>query len=252
MRDYVNSFHTEFLEQRDKTSGVYTKKDFLETFCRVVLETGIYQHSEQMVYNPKQSLFLSTICVNIDKSFRQSFDSRYVEEQIIKKDKGDRERIGFLDSVRLRNRCNPKSDMKNCPFDKLFPGLFDTLMNDYSNIRLANVYGVTQVDDGSASTKKKMARQLVNEYFGRKRNEDKKEREPINKEFEFCGEPCRYPKTENLLFKFFKNAYKLAKNTQMVDFDQVIETAIKGESGLCPDVPIQQNMIYCGLMSSRG
>ena len=122
---FITAFSTLKIDQLNKTN-------FVEAFCKTAYAVGSFESDGNLSYDPDQSAFLTIACNKQD-------DLTAIFNKGVK-------RNSFLTNVITRSQCDG-DDLSYCPFDKLFPSIYQALTNDYSNIRMANVYGVTSPTD---------------------------------------------------------------------------------------------------------
>lgn len=187
--------------------------DLITVFCTTLLTmpdlVDVWGSYTQM-YDPKQSLFLFSMCTNIDPEFSHYFPYLFNNDgQYFKK-------YQFSWFAMSMNNCDPTKSMISCNFSTHFPDIFQRLINDYVNIKQADVYGLktkkywewdkTSLDDQANAF-------LQDRFFGIKF---------CDKEWEIDGE-CRYPKSLREMKSYLRKAEKLYNEVEIVDYDQIFE-----------------------------
>ena len=167
-----------------------TKRNLLEHYCDTLLWTvpapdwnitdnsmfTLYRDEEAFRFDPRTSIFVYTLCVNIDEAWDGvTYDTNYTYSKrdydkdifneltytlwtskslqpvavrdLVSIEKDDLNRAWWIpDQQRLDDEwtfhpCNPKTNMQGCKFSTLMPQLFRTIMNDYTNLKQASVMG---------------------------------------------------------------------------------------------------------------
>jgi hypothetical protein len=192
-------------------------------------------------YNPKQSLFVYTLCVNMDKapghtSYKDQFkaDSDFDIEAFLKDDITDLNDIwnipsqDSLDTNSSYHACDPKTSMGNCNFTNFLPDIYQTIMNDLSNIKLASIYGY-KYDGNDTVDREKAIQEFAQAYFHDKEKPETtcnaSDRHYLRKEQmqDNSSVHCSHPKTYQYLDEMIKSAGKLMKKTDFLDGKSIME-----------------------------
>ena len=155
------------------------------------------------LYDPRQSLFVYSLCVNIDelsngrkildekyvyRNYKREFDTisytplwaslkmnDYIKEDVdFNVDIWQIPRQSSLDADFAYSDCNPTTSMQPCNFATFLPKIFSTVMNEYSNMKLWSVYwyqqlaveDVEQLWNNQDPAIKAAVEQFARTYFG--------------------------------------------------------------------------------------
>ncbi len=238
-------------------------------------------------YDPRQSLFMYVLCVGVDEknNGRKIAGEPYkyrnykkVFESISYEDDGGKiappkitdilrdERTTKFDFNKVRwladqstldaddndgEECDPATTMQGCQFTEFAPKIFNTIMNDYGNLKLAAIYGYIYGD--SEEQVDKSIEAFSNAYFGVDKEIDKdgpcNDLSVIylsNQELEWDKKQCQHPKTYSMLKQTLLSAKRLAEDTVLLDPKKLLE------EGTCDDrYNTTNNLLKCSL-SNRG
>lgn len=186
------------------------KRSLILHFCDTVLHkehakdgNTLEIQYQNYIYDPKQSLFVYTLCVNIDEQskgkkilnkpyvyrwYKDVFDeiaytpswvsfktSDYIKEDVdLNVDVWQIPSQGRLNSEQAYHACNPADTMQACSFANFLPDIFATLMNEYSNIKLWSLYGyqmikaeqVDQLGNTQDPALQEVVKQFSRTFFG--------------------------------------------------------------------------------------
>jgi hypothetical protein len=158
------------------------KRSLILHYCDVVLHkehakdgNSLEMQYQNYTYDPKQSWFVYSLCVNIDeqskwrkileksyvyRNYKKDFDaisyspfgvelkmSEYIKEDVdLNKDIWQIPKQAHLDDKTAYHACNPVTSMQWCNFSNFLPDIFATIMNEYSNIKLGSLYGYQMIE----------------------------------------------------------------------------------------------------------
>lgn len=244
-----------------------TRRGMILHFCDVVLD--VYKDGKlaqpsfsygNMSYDPKKSLFVYALCVNMDKapehsSYKDAFKPTdgFDIQKLIKQDITDLNDIrnipsqDTLDGGSSYHGCNPKTSMGDCNFTNFLPDIYSTIMNDLSNLKLASIYGY-KYDHNKKEDREKAIADFAHTFFHDPEHPEiacnDKATHYINKEQLSDGksEHCSHPKTYQYLDEMIKSAWAVVKKTAYLDGKSIMESA-------CEDP--NKNPLLCA-MSSTG
>lgn len=256
----LNSMVDLLYERQDTT---WLRRNIILHFCDTVLQTREDANMTEVVrdkwayrYDPKQSLFVYSMCVHMDEVWKGRTivkeKYRYRDYQKVfwevnsfwKLEQGttllqlmaklwwipDQDR---LDSESAYTACNPATSMQNCRFSRFAPVIFQSIMNDYSNIKLATIYwfryplfewedAITQsIDDFNAS------------YFG----DLAQPTTPCNEEgigyiwkewLEWDQRHCLHPATYKELEETIKSSEKIMNKVVFLDTEALFTVESEG------------------------
>lgn len=284
------------------------KRELISQFCDTVLQvwrwtnvSWVAYRYQDFVYDPKQSLFVYALCVNIDEAnkglemlykpkskknptwpswqqfdqlmggesssswyepypyrgYKKLFDDLTYEENGVSFTLSDYLRDGIelnqiwgiplqagldAENTLVSSRCNPKTSMSFCNMAGLLPTIFSHILNDYTNIRLAALYGYQFVEqstsDGKDGLKRQKAVQKFSQtYFG----DDLVDGawSSVRDLMMPCNDPdiwylypsdvegsnakhCSHPKTYALVEWTIKSATKLLKKAEFLDGEKIM------------------------------
>jgi hypothetical protein len=195
-------------------------------------------------YNPKQSLFVYTLCGNMDKvsghpSYKDQFaaNADFDITAFLKDDITDLNDIWnipsqeSLDANSAYHACNPKTSMGNCNFTNFLPDIYQTIMNDLSNIKLASIYGY-KYDGNKKEDREKAIQDFAISYFHGEKIEtacNASDRHYLRhtQMQDNASVHCSHPKTYQYLDEMIKSAGKLMKKTDFLDGKSIMELACK-------------------------
>ncbi len=238
-------------------------------------------------YDPRQSLFMYVLCVWVDEKNNGrkvgSEDYKYRDyksefESITYKDDGgevvppnltellkeewtsdfDFNDIRWLPDQSVLDaddndgeQCDPGTTMQWCQFTEFAPRVFNTIMNDYGNLKLAGIYGYIYGESEEQIDKSIEA--FSQAYFGIDPKIDKDN--PCNdgsiiyltdKKLEWDKEHCSHPRTHSMVKQTMLSAKRLTEDTVLLDGKKLLE------EGDCTDrFNTTNNLIRCSL-SNRG
>lgn len=247
-------------------------------FCDTVLGTRPGWPDENMkhacfthdtfTYDPRQSLFMYSLCVNVEDknnlgSKKEWKEKRfevwdfawkdYVEEGL------DLNEIWWipsqdkLDAEVARDACNPKTTMQACNFSTFLPNIFKEIMNVYSNMKLANLYSYKYLlNDESEADREKHITDAIKEfsesYF------KPPARSPNSPSDNECGEEwvtyiskpdskwdkkhCTHPSTYDMMESTILSAAKLIENIEWLKADEVM-------TNVCYPKDASQQLLWC-------
>jgi len=186
-------------------------KDLIFVFCNTLLTSpdlvGIGGSYKQM-YDPKQSLFMFSLCTNINPDFSQYFPYIFNNDgQYFKK-------YQFSWFAMNMDTCDPTKSMVSCDLSTHIPDIFQRLINDYVNIKQADVYWLKTKkywEDDKTSLDDQANAFLQDRFFGTKF---------CDTEWEVDGE-CRYPKSLRQMKSYLRKSEKLYNEVEIVDYDQI-------------------------------
>ena len=147
---WINSFY-------DKLQGTpRSKKDLLKMFCSASASDANWFLDENglLYYAPKNSLFLSTLCVPLLWEDTIIFEHDDLLQDSILDNDSPR---SFM--WKIPGSCDPEGEMHDCDLSKLLPILFAAAMNDHSTMSMA-WWVLTAEDD------EKIVEGFSNKYFG--------------------------------------------------------------------------------------
>lgn len=201
-------------------------------------------------YDPRQSLFVYSLCVNMDKRaewpwYEKEFDVTYpdkstvVLKDLIKKDLDLNTVWGIpqqsqLDADSAYHTCDPawndgKASMQWCKFSSFAPHILETVMNDYSNLMLAALYWLKY------GTEKEDRERAIHEFATVHFKWDAQDPDaPCNDPtvdylqntpytLEWDKKHCSHPQTYKMLDQFLEGVWHLTQKTIILDAKKTFE-----------------------------
>lgn len=245
------------------------RRNIISHFCDAVLHKKdlVWQKNlgytyfipDNVLYEPRQSYFVYTLCVNLDEksqwlefssepyiyrnykdvftnvSYDHSTDvislADYIKEDIELNTIWWIPQQSSLDALTAYSPCNPKTSMQACNFSRFLPDIFMKIMNDITNLKLAAQYGYNYFadEDDPATTEEKEARALkefADSYF----NEYSDPLAPCNDPqyhylypdaLEWDRAHCSHPKTAEYLLNIIRWTRRLVKKTVLLDANKI-------------------------------
>jgi len=299
-----------------------TKRQLILHYCDVVLQslegTNLKNRSftyDNYLYDPRQSWFVYALCVNIDekskwreilwekykyRNYKKQFEkitypgvpkqlnmSDFAKENLDLNEIREIPAQPKLDGQQAYTPCNPVESMQACQFSRFLPKIWTTIMNDYSNLRLASLYWykfleAPAVNANSPSSQidpeelKQAVRAFSDAYFGDKQLDNEGNpigdpQSPCNDEATWYLNPtdvegnkkhCSHPKTYLFVEWTIKSALKLIEKTKLLDGGKVLQMeckepnrqlmacwfAVHGNAVLRDDMKVFQNMLLNELL----
>lgn len=266
------------LNQQETTK---MKRSLILHYCDVVLHkehakdgNSLEREYTNYTYDPKQSLFVYTLCVNLDeqsknrkilgktytyRNYKKEFDDiqytnpsvSFALNDIIKEDVDlnvDLRQIPkqeSLDGEQAYSPCNPVTTMQGCNFSTFLPDIFETLMNEYGNIKLWSLYGYQMIKAEQVDTLwntqdpafKKVVARFADTFFwddlvDKAGNAaDDKTMPCMDSTITYLdsSDPvgqsahCSHPKTYEFVATTLKSAKKLIDKTVLIDAKKLME-----------------------------
>jgi hypothetical protein len=209
-------------------------------------------------YDPRQSLIMYTLCVNLDetsqwrkilwidyqyRNYKEIFEEvEYPESRqpvsldVTRMWKDDIEhnqvwgipRQSALDWWTAFSWCNPAHTMQACDFSWLMPRIFKNIMNDYTNIKTASIYWYMFQFDEDPEWLDKAVTAFSHSYF----------KDPIslnapcnyrdmpylsNTSTEGMSRQCSHPETRKLLENYIKSAESFIEMLKFLDHEWIMD-----------------------------
>lgn len=209
-------------------------------------------------YDPRQSLFVYALCVNMDKrdtgeKYKPEFEVTYpwdittTLKDMIKKDL-DLNKIWWiptqaqLDADTAYSSCDPKwsdgkASMQACNFSAFAPHILETVMNDYSNLILAALYGYKY--GKNKDERKKAIHEFSMTHF---KGDAADPQAPCNDPtvdylqdtpytLEGDKKHCSHPQTYKMVDQLLQGVAQLTEKTDMLDAKEVFKLDCKDRQG---------------------
>lgn len=266
------------LNQQETTK---MKRSLILHYCDVVLHkehakdgNSLEMQYQNYTYDPKQSLFVYTLCVNIDeqskwrkileksyvyRNYKQEFDkisydpsgvelklNEYIKADVdLNVDLRQIPAQASLDGEQAYHACNPVTSMQGCSFANFLPDIFETIMNEYSNIKLWSLYGYQMIKpdivDQLGNTQDPAFQEVVarfsktffwDDLFDKTGKYVGDPKIPCNDATTIYLDPndpegqsmhCAHPKTYEFVATTLKSAKRLIDKTVLIEAKKVLE-----------------------------
>lgn len=209
-------------------------------------------------YDPRQSLFIYALCVNIDEESKWREISW--EEHIYRNYKEVYEEVEYseswvpvkLDVTKMRkddiklnelreipeqvslnaesaySSCDPVKTMQSCNISSIAPVIFKNIMNEYSNIKLAAIYWYKTEWDSDSEKLDEAVKKFANNYFGDPQDPNA----PCWEEWmtylhkddsTWKAKHCNHPETHKELEETIKSAQRLIEKLKYLDHEKIMD-----------------------------
>lgn len=181
----------------------------------------------KFLYSPKKSLFVYFICSSFEDAWYE-FDEKindYIQAWV------DIESIWWLwDSM----WCDFDWNMASCKFSALMPELFATIINDYSNLKLINIFWWI----GDNKDYEQMIKEFSNRNYGSWTLCGSQDNFYLNPEKidDDKNNFCSHPKTYKLLNDYIKDFNALKKDMKVLNPESFDGSCYKGSNTLDQDL----------------
>ncbi len=234
-----------YLQSNNKQ--IKTQKYLILSYCNAVLNTPIPllvgKDQLQFMYDPKQSLFVLSLCMTVAPSYDRYFpylqneDGKYYKKYHLK---------DFGMPVYSWSNCNVIGNMNNCDLPKYLSKDFNQIINDYINIKQANILWVESphFNENKGIKLEDQANDLMKLRFY--------DELLCDSNWEKDG-ACNYPKTMEIIKWYIRQSAKLIKKSKVVAYDQIVWDAkdpkkIEEECGIWAKSSWKYNILMCGLL----
>jgi hypothetical protein len=192
------------------------------------------------IYDPNQSVFLNILCKNVWTNYGGVYDS------ILKKKTFENFKIYDYtlwdeeDEVESSiDNCNYKqSNMNGCDLSKFLPKIFDSLMNDFFNVRHASIFWITSYDDNFDKVQVANSYSLKNFPWLASQSKYKLSEGICSSNTDYYKKTCKYLKN------YIKSVRKLINKTEVLD----IKVLWSNSDGIDCDNNFAENILYCWLL----
>jgi hypothetical protein len=217
--------------------------------------SNICFENDGFLYDPRQSLFVYSLCTNMDKrsdipqhigKYKDHFWILYPDRDApvdIREFVQDVDMNTLwwipqqwtLDNPLIKHTCDPKwplgkNDMQSCNFSRIIANIIETVLNEYTNFWTAAIYGFRYGPE--EEQREKAIKEFVERHFN---GDITDPNSPCNdpdiqyiqkspSTFEGDKAHCWHPKTYKMLDDTIKWAYNLIKNAKIIDKKKVYET----------------------------
>ncbi len=180
-----------------------TTKQIIQTYCSALQEHPSFA-GEDFVYASQQSAFVFLLCSHVHTvSFDEDlwFSSQRFFQWTSSATNKWIFRVSSFSGMGISNpECSTMTNMNGCDLSKVLPPLFTTLLNDYTNLKEASLYGVTDV-----SSDKETIVGLVNGFAA----------QYFTPGTVVCGDGSRYPKTCRVMQNYLRSAVSTFANVKL-------------------------------------
>ncbi|MCX6824490.1 MAG: hypothetical protein NT085_05195 [candidate division SR1 bacterium] len=205
-------------------------KNLLVNYCTAVLGSSSFIQNN-FLYDAKQSAFVHLLCRNMN------MPSPYFKDDYFKRTSfAD---LGFTDiTVDTIDLCNPSSFDNDCDLSVNIPNLFNSIMNDYVNMKQPNLYGMIAESDKDDDMKNQI-NIFSSGYFDG---------------VQICGaNETRYPTTCKMMQGYIKNVRNVLSDVSIFSTTGVLEMSkLKAKTVSCDSITETTDIFYCGLYGEKG
>lgn len=213
--------------------------------------------NDKYKYDPRQSLFVYAMCVNIDetskgrkiantdyiwRNYKEVFEKVTYDESVdspeLQVDKYWKDDVQFndvrgipsqssLDADSAFSTCDPAKTMQSCNFSSIMPTIFKNIMNEYSNIKLASIYWYTRERESNPNILDDAVLDFSQKYFGDPAIDFApcwvKGMSYLNSEStDWKTQHCNHPETNKELKETIKSAKRLIDKLQFLDHERML------------------------------
>lgn len=217
----------------------WTKKGVLQRFCKAIYDSDVlkmwfinHDSSYDALYRPDQSLFLLSVCSAVG-------DSTQAADPAIK---------DLIKTLKWQNlspsyssNCSVDWDMNGCAFQNLFPEVFASIINEYSNIKVAGVYGYRGDSTPDA------LKQFSDKYFGVNVCPNNVIYLSQSYQTDISTNECGHPQTAATLAQYIRQAKSLISSTIILDAKKLVAASSQQD---CNSVVPGYVPLLCAFMIS--
>lgn len=237
--DFVSLFSKELNSLNSKPENI---KDLIINFCTTIYTNAGFVNWNYN-YNPKKSVFLAILCTNGwgDSDFKLSD----------KKEESDLKKFifsGFTNDDLCDVSQSP--DMNDCKLFKYLPDIFDTILNDYFNIKQASVYGLKtkKFEDKSLDLQ---VNEFMYQYYSLVDKDLNSLAEVGKPTTLLCSDKSPYPETCKIAKKYIQNANKLVSKIDIINNDVVFKNKEDYTCDFTEKNFLRYNLLTCGLYGEK-
>lgn len=205
---------------RNEENNLQVKR-LISSYCSAVLNSPAFT-GNGFVYNAQQSAFVHLLCKNMgmpSSYFAQEEDyfkrSSFVE-------------LWFQDITSDQiDLCAPGAFSNDCDLATHIPKLFNSLMNDYVNMKQVNLYGLSENFEVDSDIEEQI-NTFSSGYFAG---------------IQVCETtPRSYPKTCSMMKWYIKNVRNILSDVRILN-----ASGILAHSAVCTQTSLTGDIFYCGL-----
>jgi len=225
------------------------KKFIISHFCDKVLASDAFVYNDGFYYNPRQSLFMLTLCSETMDDYENVFQGNFIFESEEKSYMSGH----YLEKFALSRSwsCNPNVwFMGKCDLFNVVPDMFDRIIGEYVSLKHAGIYGLQTDKTDNWITEEEQANVFSEKWFSLKLCE--------------LDEECLYPNTMKRMKNYLRQSRRLLGSVKFVNYDNILAEARvdvdKANSPpaseyLCTEPQKQKkdisyNIVMCGLYTT--
>ena len=214
-----------------------------EQFCTMVSAAKCTHDGN--LFDANQSVFTTLLCDNVWMGELFTGIVRIWEESVLMKTWFEQFGIydyGFLDDSEWTdiNFCDYRVNyMNGCNYAEHLPKMFDEIMNDFFNIKHADLYGVDSINDDITS--EMVANKFANNKITWLWMPWTYEKSICNPDNDYYGDTCKY------LTNYMKNVKNLLNSTKIIDVGNLVDNKIGNVDEVCT-INFADNILYCSLL----
>ncbi len=211
------------LSQKLLESKPSSRRSMISSYCNTVFSDDLadwFQHSS-FHYSPAKSIFLHSICHPLEDSEWFDFDESEFDDNLLDYI-NDWYQQQLIDP---QTWCDYTTDMNDCKFSYMLPTIFGTIMNEYSNIKLASIYWLSNTDIEES------IEEFSNTFFGKpediwcdwKTYLHAQDVEDNNKRH------CQHPHTYVYLAWYLQEIQQLLQNAIVLNWNEILDQDISSD-----------------------
>ncbi len=192
-----NDAYNKVLAERLVATSPKNAKQVISAFCDAAVAVWWCSYSKDMIYLPKDSVFLSLLCTHVDVNARKGF----FNPKLVRAEDGYLLNSSFIKKREKTKNCTDAT-FSNCDLSSFLTSLFSTIMNDYFSLQQAWVYWAKDL----TSSSEEQANLFSQQYYM----------------LSICdGEKNYYPKTCKVIKKYISSASQLFKQLTLINLDGI-------------------------------
>ena len=217
--------------------NISSRRSLIRNYCNSIFSDELKDWFQNMTfyYSPDKSLFLHSLCSNLEDFDEDNFDDQileYINDNY------------FDQIIDPESDCDFWTDMNGCNFAYLLPTLFSRIVDEYTNIKLAGIYWLSNMDDI-----KKSIENFSNTYFG------KPEDVGCDWKIYLYHEPvqdkntkhCQHPNTYEYFATYLQEIIQLVVNSAILNANEILQWQVPDEE--C-QMTKDTDIIKCSMMSN--
>lgn len=211
-------------------------KSIIQKYCLALQDFPSFA-GDDFVYNSQQSSFVFLLCNHVNAV---AFDAtHWFDEKVffqwtkVPTNRWIFRATSFSGIGISSSQCKSDTLMNGCDLSKVLPPLFSTILNDYTNMKEASLYGIDKTDLTDLAA---LANQFAAHYF--------------TPWLVLCGDKSSYPKTCRAMKRYMQSAFQTFANTTLF-YPSALTLWSHDGSLQCSLDSNDYSLIPCGLFADR-